>query len=75
MVIRLFWRYTHPAPQLPDTMSPTMKTLAHTGHLLLYVILVALPVTGCLFSWSAGHPARFYIYLKFHAWCKITLSY
>ncbi|MDV7505600.1 cytochrome b [Acinetobacter baumannii] len=57
VVIRLFWRYTHPAPQLPDTMSPTMKTLAHIGHLLLYVILVALPVTGCLFSWSAGHPA------------------
>lgn len=75
VVIRLFWRYTHPAPQLPDTMSPTMKTLAHTGHLLLYVILVALPVTGCLFSWSAGTLLRFYIYLKFHAWCKITLSY
>lgn len=57
VIIRILWRYTHPAPKLPDTMSPTMKTLAHVGHLFLYVILVALPVTGCLFSWSAGHPA------------------
>ena len=57
VVIRLFWRYTHPAPKLPDSMSPMMKTLAHLGHLALYVMLLALPITGCLFSWSAGHPA------------------
>ena len=35
VVIRIFWRYTHPAPQLPDTMSPMMKTLAHVGHFAL----------------------------------------
>ncbi|MCG2574513.1 cytochrome b [Acinetobacter sp. ME22] len=57
VVIRIFWRYTHPAPQLPDTMSAGMKTLAHLGHLALYFMLLALPITGCLFSWSAGHPA------------------
>lgn len=57
VVIRIFWRYTHPVPALPDSMSPTMKTFAHLGHLALYLILVALPITGCLFSWTAGHPA------------------
>lgn len=57
VVIRIFWRYTHPAPQLPNTMSPMMKTFAHIGHFLLYLMLLALPITGCLFSWSAGHPA------------------
>ena len=57
VMIRLFWRYTHPVPQLPDTMSPHMKVLAHLGHLTLYLMLLALPITGCLFSWSAGHPA------------------
>lgn len=57
VVIRIFWRYTHPVPQLPDTMSPMMKSLAHVGHFLLYLMLLALPITGCLFSWSAGHPA------------------
>lgn len=57
VIIRIFWRYTHPAPKLPDTMSPFMKLLAHIGHLALYFMLLALPITGCLFSWSAGHPA------------------
>lgn len=57
VLIRIFWRYTHPAPKLPDTMSPLMQKLAHVGHLMLYLILLALPITGCLFSWSAGHPA------------------
>jgi cytochrome b561 len=44
VMIRLFWRYTHPAPQLPDSMSPLMKKLAHAGHLALYFILLALPL-------------------------------
>jgi cytochrome b561 len=57
VMIRLFWRYTHPAPKLPENMSPMMKGLAHLGHLLLYVLLLAMPISGCLFSWSAGHPA------------------
>lgn len=57
VVIRIFWRYTHPAPKLPDSMSPMMKTLAHVGHLGLYLMLIALPISGCLYSWSASHPA------------------
>ena len=54
IIIRIFWRYTHPAPELPETMSPFMKVLAHLGHLALYFMLLALPLSGCLFSWSAG---------------------
>lgn len=57
VIVRIFWRYTHPAPALPETMSPLMKTAAHLGHIGLYFMLLALPITGCLFSWSAGHPA------------------
>jgi cytochrome b561 len=56
-VVRIFWRYTHPAPKLPDSMSPLMQKMAHLGHLGLYFMLIALPITGCFYSWSAGHPA------------------
>ena len=56
-VVRIFWRYTHPAPKLPDSMSPLMQKMAHLGHLVLYFMLIALPITGCFYSWSAGHPA------------------
>ncbi|AOA59979.1 cytochrome b [Acinetobacter larvae] len=57
VVVRLFWRYTHPTPALPASMSPAMKSAAHIAHWILYFILIALPITGCLYSWSAGHPA------------------
>ena len=56
VVIRIFWRYTHPAPKLPNTMSPGMKKLAHFAHYVLYFLLLAIPISGCIFSWSAGHP-------------------
>lgn len=56
-VVRILWRYTHPTPKLPDSMSPMMQKMAHLGHLALYFMLIALPISGCLFSWSAGHPA------------------
>ncbi|MBN3860495.1 cytochrome b [Neisseriaceae bacterium PsAf] len=55
VIIRIFWRFTHPAPKLPDTMSPVMKGAAHFGHLLLYIILLLLPISGALLSWSSGH--------------------
>ena len=57
LVLRILWRYTHPVPALPDSISPFMKKAAHAGHLMLYLILIGLPLSGCLFSWSAGHPA------------------
>jgi cytochrome b561 len=57
VVVRIFWRYTHPVPALPDTISPVMKKAAHFGHFVLYLLLIGLPISGCLFSWSAGHPA------------------
>ena len=65
IVIRIFWRYTHPVPQLPDSMSPTMQKLAHIGHLVLYLILVFLPISGVFYSWSAGRdvPVMFLFHL------------
>lgn len=57
VVVRIFWRYTHPVPALPDSISPLMQKAAHFGHFVLYLLLIGLPISGCLFSWSAGHPA------------------
>lgn len=63
LVIRIFWRYTHPAPNLPPTMSPLMQKLAHLGHFILYLLLLAMPLSGAIYSWSAGHPVPI-IYLS-----------
>lgn len=57
IVLRVAWRLTHPAPALPDTMSPAMKRVAGLGHLALYALaLLALPVSGWLWSSVAGKP-------------------
>ncbi|GJD92195.1 Cytochrome b561 [Methylobacterium hispanicum] len=57
IVLRIAWRLTHPAPALPDTISPAMKRVAGLGHLALYALaLLALPMSGWLWSSVAGKP-------------------
>ncbi|NNE21352.1 MAG: hypothetical protein HKN11_01965 [Rhizobiales bacterium] len=55
-VLRLIWRFTHPAPPLPADMPPLMRTAAHGGHVLLYALLIGLPIAGWINSSAAGFP-------------------
>ena len=48
--LRLVWRLVNPAPALPEGMSGPERFLAHAGHLALYALMFALPVTGWLMS-------------------------
>ncbi len=45
-VLRIIWRLINPVPPLPDTLSRPMKVLARFTHVLLYVLIVAIPFTG-----------------------------
>lgn len=45
-VLRLVWRLINPSPKLPDGMHPLEKLAAHLGHIGLYVLIFAMPVTG-----------------------------
>lgn len=53
-VVRLAWRLSHPAPALPQDMSPMSRLAAHAGHWLLYVLMLAIPVSGWLMSSAQG---------------------
>lgn len=53
---RIVWRLTHPAPALPGHMSGWERAAAHAGHGLLYVLMIAVPVTGYLYSSAANVP-------------------
>jgi cytochrome b561 len=59
MFARIAWRLGHPPPVLP-AMPPWQARLARVTHLLLYVALVALPVTGYLGSVYSGYPVKFF---------------
>jgi cytochrome b561 len=53
---RLAWRAWHAAPAPLATLRPWERRLAGATHALLYVLLLAVPVTGWLMSSAAGFP-------------------
>lgn len=53
-LLRLVWRLSHPAPALPQSMTPFSQKLAHMGHYALYALMFAVPLSGWLMSSAMG---------------------
>ena len=47
-LVRVLWRLTHEAPPLPSGMSAWQRAAANAVHGLLYLLMIAVPVTGYL---------------------------
>ncbi|MGH6871749.1 MAG: cytochrome b [Rhizomicrobium sp.] len=45
---RLGWRLMNPVPPLPRGMNPALRIAARTSHVLLYVLIIAIPLSGWL---------------------------
>ncbi len=56
VLVRILLRLAKGAPALPGSMSPAARLVAHAGHLLLYVLMVAIPLSGWLMSSAYGIP-------------------
>jgi cytochrome b561 len=56
VIVRILWRATHAAPPLPSHMPTWQRGLAHLTHVLLYLLMVAIPVSGYLYSSAANVP-------------------
>ena len=54
-VLRLGWRARHRPPALPDSMTPPTRLAAHTGHGMLYVLMLSIPLSGWLMSSAKGY--------------------
>jgi cytochrome b561 len=54
--LRLLWRLFHPAPPYPASMPRWQIGAAHLLHLLLYVLIFAVPISGYFYSLAAGVP-------------------
>lgn len=63
-LLRLLWRFSHAPPPLPPQYPRWERVAAHTGHGLLYLVMIALPVTGWMHdsAWNAAatHPMRWF---------------
>jgi cytochrome b561 len=46
LVLRLLWRWVNPVPILPADLKPWERAAAHIGHILLYVLMLVVSVTG-----------------------------
>jgi cytochrome b561 len=53
-VLRVVWRMRHAAPPLPATVPAWQRHLAGATHLLLYLYVLAIPLTGWLMSSALG---------------------
>jgi cytochrome b561 len=47
-LIRLWWRFAHTAPALPATMKGWEVKLSHFTHIIFYVLMIVLPLTGLM---------------------------
>lgn len=50
ILLRLFWRLTHVAPDFPSTMQAWEKKLAEFTHKALYLMMLAVPTTGAVMA-------------------------
>jgi cytochrome b561 len=54
LLIRLVWRAGHRSPDLPVSMPAWQRVGAHAVHGLLYLLMIAVPLTGWLMSSAKG---------------------
>jgi cytochrome b561 len=60
MVARLVWRSANVAPGLPAAMAPFERLAARLSHVLLYVLLLLMPLTGWIINSAANIPFRIF---------------
>jgi cytochrome b561 len=57
-LVRLLWRLMHRPPPLPATMKGWERGLAHATHGVLYLLMLALPLSGWLYVSAGWNVAR-----------------
>jgi cytochrome b561 len=54
VLLRLFWRLLHRPPELPAGIPFWQRNLAGATHILLYLLMFAVPISGWLMSSAKG---------------------
>lgn len=63
-LLRLLWRLAHPAPPPSADLVPLERQASRTVHAALYVILLAMPITGYLFVSYSGIALHYFGLIK-----------
>ncbi len=60
VVVRIAWRIANATPAPPLETSTTERRLARTGHAFLYLLMIAMPVSGYVINSTANFPFRYF---------------
>lgn len=60
MLVRLSWRFTHPAPALGPSTPRWVDWSSKASHWAIYAAFLIMPVTGFTTSSAGGHGVRFW---------------
>jgi cytochrome b561 len=55
LLVRVGWRITHRPPALPEQMSKLQRIASNVGHAALYLLMLAIPISGWLMSSAKGY--------------------
>lgn len=58
--LRLIWRWTHPAPPLPEAMARWKRIAAKTDQALLYAVMFVMPLSGLIDAGAFSEPVHFF---------------
>ncbi|MBT0669847.1 cytochrome b [Novosphingobium profundi] len=59
-LVRLGWRLTWTAPAYPATMTPLEVLAAKLVHVVLYLFMLAMPVTGWIMASAGKYPLSWF---------------
>lgn len=54
VIVRVIWRISHQYPDFPSQITGINKLLAKIGHLILYFLMLAIPLTGLVLIITKG---------------------
>lgn len=56
LLLRILWRWANPVPDLPNSLKAWERLAAQAGHLLLYVLMLAVSLTGWMVATTFRAP-------------------
>ena len=60
IVLRIVWRLIAGAPAYSEPLGKLIHVASRTGHLALYVLMIAMPVSGYVASTAGGRPVPWF---------------
>jgi cytochrome b561 len=59
-MLRLIVRATTAAPPEPNSFGPLVRLASRLNHWTLYAVLLAMPITGYMFSSAGGYSLKYF---------------